>query len=122
MPEQLASRYSWGADEHLVVQIAEEMTLSANFKAMAISTQLAERELDGILDICPANASLLIRFDPDRLEPEKLESVVRAIESDVAQRESPSIRTRLLEVPVWYGDPLTHEVGAKFRDRHQRPE
>ncbi|WP_036499049.1 5-oxoprolinase subunit B family protein [Nocardia aobensis] len=122
MPEDTPSRYSWGADEHLVVQIAEEMTLAANFTAMAMSTHLRERDLDGVLDICPANASLLIRFDPDRIEPATLESVVRDIEAVVAQQEQPSIRTRILEIPVWYDDPFTREVGAKFRDRHQRPE
>ncbi|TNM38654.1 carboxyltransferase domain-containing protein [Nocardioides albidus] len=116
------SRYSWGADEHLVVQIDEEMNLAANFKAMAISSALAGRGLDGIWDICPANASLLIRFDPDRLEPEVLERTVREIEAEVGQESSPSIKTRLIEVPVWYDDPYTREVGAKFRDRHQRPE
>ncbi|GAA3664236.1 allophanate hydrolase subunit 1 [Nocardioides ginsengisoli] len=116
------SRYSWGADEHLVVQIDEEMSLAANFKAMAISSALAAQGLDGIWDICPANASLLIRFDPDRLEPELLERTVRDIEASVGQEESPSIKTRLIEIPVWYDDPFTREVGAKFRDRHQRPE
>lgn len=116
------ARYSWGADEHLVVQIAEAMSLAAFFRAGAISSQLAERNLDGILDICPANASLLIRFDPDALAPSELEAVVRAIEADVAQTENPSISTRILEIPVWYDDPYTNEVGAKFRDRHQRPE
>lgn len=119
MPE---SRYSWGADEHLVVQVDEEMSLEANFKSMAISTALAEKNLDGILDICPANASLLIRFDPDRLEPAVLESTVRDIEADVANSQSSELSTRLLEIPVWYNDPFTQEVGAKFRDRHQRPE
>lgn len=122
MPEPSTSHYSWGADEHLVVRIAEEMTLSANFTAMAMSTQLREQNLAGVLDICPANASLLIRFDPDRLEPAELERVVRDIEAVVAEQDRPSIRTRLLEIPVWYDDPVTREVGAKFRDRHQRPE
>lgn len=116
------SRYSWGADEHLVVQIDEEMNLAANFKAMAISSALGAQDLDGIWDICPANASLLIRFDPDRLEPATLERAVREIEEAVGQETSPSIKTRLIEIPVWYDDPFTREVGAKFRDRHQRPE
>jgi len=116
-----ASRYSWGADEHLVVQIDEEMSLAANFRAMAISKALAAQNLAGIQDICPANASLLIRFDPDRLEPEKLENIVRTIEDEVVYHEL-ALRTRLLEIPVWYGDPFTREVGAKFRDRHQRPQ
>jgi urea carboxylase len=116
------SRYSWGADEHLVVQIDEEMSLAANFKAMAISSALAAKDLEGIGDICPANASLLIRFDPDRLDPELLERTVREIETAVGKESSPSIKTRLIEIPVWYDDPFTREVGARFRDRHQRPE
>ncbi|WP_240193876.1 MULTISPECIES: carboxyltransferase domain-containing protein [unclassified Gordonia (in: high G+C Gram-positive bacteria)] len=116
------ARYSWGADEHLVVQIAEDMSLSAFFRAGAISSRLAERAIDGVLDICPANASLLIRFDPEVLAPADLEAAVREIEADVARQERPSISTRIVEIPVWYDDPYTREVGAKFRDRHQRPE
>ncbi len=126
MPEQTLSesrsRYSWGADEHLVVQIAEEMSLAANFKAMEMATALVAAKLDGIHDICPANASLLIRFDPDRLDPRTLEETARAIEAEVVQGNSPSLATRILEVPCWYNDPMTREVGDKFRDRHQRPE
>ena len=60
------SRYSWGGDEHLVVQLAEEMSLAANFTVMAIAKQLEARKIDGVIDICPANASFLVRFDPDR--------------------------------------------------------
>ena len=116
------ARYSWGADEHLVVQIAEAMSLAAFFRAGAISSELARRDIGGIEDICPANASLLIRFDPDVLDPAELEATVRAIEADVAGQQDPSISTRILEIPVWYDDPYTREVGAKFRDRHQRPE
>ena len=40
--------------------------------AMAIVTALRERRPDGVLDICPANASYQVRFDPDVLEPAKL--------------------------------------------------
>jgi urea carboxylase len=65
---------------------------------------------------------LLIRFDPEVLAPADLEDAVRDIEAAVAQTERPSISTRILEIPVWYNDPYTREVGAKFRDRHQRPE
>jgi urea carboxylase len=116
------SRYSWGADEHLVVQVAEAMSLEAYFKAMAMSTALAAEKLDGVVDICPANASLLIRFDPDVLPPRRLEEVVHRIEDTVEDAPSLSIQTRILEVPVWYDDPFTNETGARFRDRHQRPE
>ena len=60
-----ASRYSWGGDEHLVVQVSEEMSLEANFSVMAVTELLRRRAFDGVLDICPANASFLVRFDHD---------------------------------------------------------
>lgn len=116
------SRYSWGADEHLVVQISEEMSLQANFTAMAMSQALVDRHLEGVVDICPANASLLIRFDPDVIAPTDLEKAVREVETSVSEAPHLSLETRIFEVPVWYDDPFTNETGARFRDRHQRPE
>ncbi|WP_157371600.1 allophanate hydrolase subunit 1 [Angustibacter sp. Root456] len=115
-------RYSWGGDEHLVVQIAEAMSLEANFTAMAMSKALADEGLDGVVDICPGNASLLIRFDPDVIHPRQLEAVVRRIEVGVTEAPRLGLDTRIIEVPVWYDDPYTNETGARFRDRHQRPE
>ncbi|GAB6987005.1 5-oxoprolinase subunit B family protein [Nocardioides pyridinolyticus] len=119
---QRQSRYSWGADEHLVVQVSEEMSLEANFTAMAMSQGLTARGLDGIVDICPSNASLLIRFDPEVLDPGTLEATVRDVERAVSADPRLSLETRIFEVPVWYDDPFTNETGARFRDRHQRPE
>ena len=117
-----ASRYSWGGDEHLVVQMSEEMSLEANFSVMAVTDLLRRRHLDGIMDICPANASFLIRFDPDVLAPADLEAAVRGAEAEVAHAPSLTLETRVVEVPVWYADPYTTETGARFRDRHQQPE
>lgn len=121
-PTKSESRYSWGGDEHLVVQISEAMSLEANFTTMAIANLLAGRELDGIIDICPSNASFLVRFDPDVIAPADLEAAVRAAELEVGDTASLSLQTRIFEIPVWYDDPYTRETGARFRDRHQRPE
>ena len=116
------SRYSWGGDEHLDVQISEAMTLEANFTAMAMSNALSQMSIPGVIDICPANASLLLRFDPDVVDPRQLEATVRQIEKEVRAAPSHSLKTRIFEVPVWYGDPITEGTGARFREGHQRPE
>jgi urea carboxylase len=116
------SRYSWGGDEHLDVQISEAMTLEANFTAMAMSNALSQMSIPGVIDICPANASLLLRFDPDVVDPRRLEVTVRQIEKEVRAAPSHSLKTRIFEVPVWYGDPITEGTGARFREGHQRPE
>lgn len=122
MSARRPSRYSWGGDEHLVVQLDEAMSLEVNFAAMAMSRALSDRELPGVADICPANASFLVRFDPDVIAPDVLESQVREVEREVESAPSLALRTRIVEVPVWYDDPYTNETAARFRDRHQRPE
>lgn len=118
----MTGRYSWGGDEHLVLQLSEEMSLAANFAAMAIAGGLTDLALAGVIDVCPSNASLLVRFDPDVLDPAQLESTVRRLEEDVSGTPSLRLDTRIVEIPVWYDDPVTRETGARFRDRHQRPE
>lgn len=118
----MASRYSWGADEHLVVQISEDMSLESNFQAMAMASDLEARQVAGITDICPANASLLVRFDPDQIAPGEVEKLVRDAESRLQGDSRQVLQTRIFELPVWYNDPYTNETGARFRDRHQTPD
>jgi urea carboxylase len=99
------------------------MSLPANFKVMSIAGRLSEAQLSGIVDICPANASLLVRFDPDVLPPEQLETAVRDIERDLMNPQERALETRIIEVPVWYEDPFTAEVAQRFREGfHQEPD
>jgi len=117
------ARYTWGGDEFLFVEVSEAMSLPANFKVMSIAGKLSDAGLPGIVDICPANASLLVRFDPDVLPPEQLETAVRDIERDLTSHQERALETRIVEVPVWYEDPFTAEVAQRFREGfHQEPE
>ena len=112
-------RYSFGADEHLFAEVSDSMSLEAFFRGMAITRALEKLELEGVLDICLANASFQVRFDPDRIAPQALLEAVQAVEAEaVAER---CIKTRIIEVPVLYNDPWTHETLMRFRDRHQDP-
>ncbi|QIM15494.1 carboxyltransferase domain-containing protein [Leucobacter insecticola] len=117
------ARYSWGGDEFLVVEIAPDMSLEANFVANSIAVGLEDRALPGIIDICPANASLLVRFNPDELAHDELERTVRELETEVKKAAVQELDTRIIEVPVWYNDPYTSETEQRFREGyHQRPE
>jgi urea carboxylase len=114
-------RWSWGGDEFLFVEIAEEMDLAANFRAAALCQRLDAVRPEGVVDVCPSNASLLIRFDPDVLAPDALLALVRAVAAETADLSGQTLTSRLVEVPVWYDDPFTNEVGERFRDNRQDP-
>ncbi|MBB4929646.1 urea carboxylase [Lipingzhangella halophila] len=117
------ARYEFGADEYVFVEIDQAMSLEANFKAMAITSALREKKIDGVVDICPSNASYMIRVDPDRLHPMDLVNELRAIEeAGTGLSADQALATRVVDVPVLYNDPWTRETLLRFRDRHQDPD
>ncbi|GAA4700387.1 allophanate hydrolase subunit 1 [Pseudonocardia yuanmonensis] len=117
-----AARYSWGGDEFVFVELAEEMSLQANFRAMAITTALRDERPDGLLEICPANASYQVRYDPDVLDPGTLLEHLKDLERKVGDARSVALPSRVLDIPVFYRDPWTTETLMRFRDRHQDPD
>jgi urea carboxylase len=115
-----AIRYSFGGDEHVFAEIGEEMSLEAFFKGMAICTELEKRRIAGVSEICPSNASYLVRFDPDVIHPDKMLGTLKEIETEIGDAEL-DLATRVIEIPVLYNDPWTHETLMRFRERHQDP-
>ena len=115
-----AARYTFGGDEHVFVEIAEEMSLPAFFKGMAITGELQRRRVPGVTEICPANASYLVRFDPDVIAPDRMMTLLRDIEGSMGS-DGRELQTRIVEIPVLYNDPWTNETQMRFRDRHQDP-
>ena len=116
------ARYTYGGDEFVFVELAEAMSLKVNFRAMAITNRLREESVEGVMDICPSNASYMVRIDPDVLHPDKLISRLREIDEEVGDVKGFELRTRVVDVPVMMEDPWTHEALMRFRDRHQDPE
>lgn len=116
----LQTRYEYGGDEFVFVQLSEAMSLEANFKGIAITRKLKEQGLPGIIDICPANASYMVRVDPDVLHPDTLIRELKEIEESIKDLDI-EISSRIVDVPVLFEDPWTHEAVMRFRDRHQDP-
>ncbi|MEX5257577.1 allophanate hydrolase subunit 1 [Kocuria arenosa] len=116
------ARYTWGGDEFLFVEFDEAMNLTANYLATTVAQGLTGLDLPGVVDVCPANASLLVRFDPDVIEAEDLERRTQELEGRARESTQYTAETRIIEVPVWYQDPYTAEVVARFREGyHQDP-
>ena len=96
------------------------MSLEALFKGMAICNALQKRCVAGVSEICPANASYLVRFDPDVIHPDEMLRTLKAIETEVGTADL-ELKTRIVEIPVLYNDPWTRETLMRFRERHQDP-
>jgi len=116
------ARYSFGGDEYLFVEIDESMSLEGYFLVGTLAAAVEAEQIPGITDICPTNASLLLRYDPDVTSPQALQEKVQELEVGVRTTSSQTSQARVFEIPVWYEDPFTSEVGQRFRDNHQTPD
>ena len=117
----MKTRYSFGGDEHLVGEVDKEMSLEAFFKVLLVTNIISEQAIDGVMEVCPANASYMVKFDPDVIEPPEMLNQLQEIEQSAGTAEQ-SINTRVVELPVYYNDPWTRETLLRFRDRHQDPD
>ena len=116
----MAMRYSYGGDEHVFVEVDEEMSLQAFFKSLSITNAVRDSKIKGVTEICPANASLQIKFDPDAISPADMVKEIERLEA-AADKSDGTLKTRIIEIPVFYNDPWTHETLMRFRERHQDP-
>lgn len=120
--QELSSpRYEYGGDDHVFVELSEEMSFDANFEAQAITQEIRERDLDGVVEVAPANASYLLHFDPGKLHPDDLIDELKQLREEIDITEY-TWEARVIDIPVLYDDPWTHEVMMKFRERHQDPD
>ena len=115
------SRFTFGGDEHIFVEVDEAMSLEAFFTSLSMTNAVRAAGIDGVTEICPANASFQIKFDPDRIHPRALMDRLRLLEEKAGKAEA-KLDTRIIEVPVFYQDPWTHETLMRFRERHQDPD
>jgi urea carboxylase len=89
----MATRYSFGGDDHIFVEVDEEMSLEAFFKSLSMTNAVRESRIKGVTEICPANASYQIRFDPDLISPNDMLAELKRLESAAGpDRNRPRIR------------------------------
>ncbi len=116
----MGSRYTFGGDEHIFVEVDEAMSLEAFFVSLSMTNAVREANIRGVTEICPANASFQIKFDPDVIHPNDMMAELKRLE-ETAESAEPVLDTRIIEIPVYYQDPWTHETLMRFRERHQDP-
>ena len=116
----MKTRYSFGGDEHLVGEVDKEMSLEAFFKVLLVTNLVRAKAIAGVVEVCPANASYMVKFDPDVIAPAEVLNQLEEIERSAGDTDQ-RIDTRVVELPVYYNDPWTRETLLRFRDRHQDP-
>ena len=116
----MSIRFNFGGDEHIFGEVSEEMSLASFFTGLSMINAVRQANIRGVTETCPANASFQIRFNPDIISPQDLLKELTSME-DAASKSDAALKTRIIELPVYFQDPWTHETAMRFRERHQDP-
>jgi KipI family sensor histidine kinase inhibitor len=102
------------AEDTLLLRFGEAIDLATNARVHAAARALRVAALRGVVDIAPAYATLLVRFDPCTRSHEELAEALRAATAatldpglrrdDESKHDSPpGASTRMVAIPVCYG-------------------
>ncbi|MCF6412029.1 5-oxoprolinase subunit B family protein [Pseudalkalibacillus salsuginis] len=113
------TRFDFCGDEYIFAQITNDMSAESNFKAIAITNELRRRNIPGIIEIYPANASYLVRYDPEALSPFSLLDYLKEIDITKSDESELNMKCKIVEIPIWYDDPVTKEYSIRFNERNK---
>lgn len=116
------TRFDFAGDEYIFAEISRDMSPLSHFKALAITNELTRRKIPGILEICPSNASYLVRFNPDLIPARELLDDLMEIDLTKSNPLELHLSSRIVEIPTWYDDPKTREYSRRFKNKHHHPE
>ena len=103
----MGSRFTFGGDEHLLVECADEMSMRSFFKSLSAAQLIKKSPLVGLDEINAGNASYLIKFNPDFIKPAELLSEIKKIDR-IAENSVPVIEPKYLRPRT---DTPRHTIG-----------
>jgi KipI family sensor histidine kinase inhibitor len=101
------------SDGAFLVVFDESITAEAGRDVRRLSAWLEDDPPEAVVDFNPAYATLLVRFDPLRCEPEALARELMLRARSLSTRELP--QSRSFEIPVRYGGTYGPDLPAVAR-------
>lgn len=92
------------AEDALLLRFGNGIDIATNARVHAAAGALRAAKLPGLIDIAPAYATLLVRFDPFAYSVGKLcDALSRALRADNSESATASGTSREIIIPVCYG-------------------
>lgn len=88
-------------DSSLLIVFGDEISPSINRRISAVTRHLKDQDIEGVVDLIPSYAALLVNYDPQVIPYDDIYSRVEDIVSLDLSEESAA--RRVVEIPVCYG-------------------
>lgn len=95
------TRYLNSGDQYLSIEIADEMSLRANFQVIGLDRAIKAAAIKGVVETLPGWRSILLHYDATKISCADLVEELKRVEQTMDQVEE--LPSRLIELPVKYG-------------------
>ncbi len=102
------ARFFPASDQTLLVYLGERVSLETHERVAALSHLLETEPIPGVRNLHPAYSSLLVKFDPLRLNHDGLQAILRRYLERLPQL--PLQNARDVEIPVCYGGKFGEDL------------
>lgn len=97
-------RFLITGDRAVSIQMGTEISLEVNQKVLELQTELTEHPIEGITEMVPTYASLMVHYDPRKIRAKQL---MEEIQSRFGKRKTTVKREKVIrEIPILYGGEL----------------
>ena len=97
-------------DSAALVQLGDEIDLTINQRVHTLANLITSSHIDGVVEVVPAYATLLVHYDPLILSFTQIKDQLHAQISQMDETESQ--KPRRIEVPVRYGGEMGPDLDA----------
>ncbi|MCC7486193.1 MAG: 5-oxoprolinase subunit PxpB [Burkholderiales bacterium] len=101
-------------DLALLIEFEEEISVRVNSRVRMLEALIREARIAGVVETVPAFRSLLVHYDPLRVDEETLRASISSLLPQTGSAKPPA--SRRVEIPCCYDDPeLGFELAAAAR-------
>ena len=100
-------RFTPGGDRFIEMELGDELNFDLNFLVHALTARVREADFDGIIELLPNMASIVISYDPDRIGYDDVVREIGGIFASLGSLEDVELPSPLYTFPVLYFDHVT---------------
>lgn len=115
-------RFKPGGDRFIEMELGDALDFDLNFMVHALTARVRAAALDGIVELLPNMASIVVSYDPDRIGYDDVVREIGAVFGAMGSLEDVALPSPLYTVPVLYFDHVTRACWEDYCARIAKKE
>lgn len=101
-------KYLNSGEKALVIEFGNEISKDINIKVRSMMIAIEEKKFDFLIEMVPTYRSLMIHYDPSKIDYDEMISMFKEIEKSLMNIDIPS--PDVIELPVCYGEEYGEDI------------